>query len=243
MTCLQIKNINVVKDTGLVEVGGARILLKFIAGVSYDAESSSSEIYNVIIRYKNTNHDKFRMNREAFAELLYIYTRFLETEELNSQKERIQKEGNKLKNEEEKRKENKLKLSTKRILLAILVFQMLIFGVGVKQAFGSELNEVQNQNPKNFPYTYIYDVNIDKCVTTEYYKHKFKETDLKNPKLVAELPQRPGELTLVLQNGEMFVFLLNEDSCKAYRKHFFEDMNRQNLKEDEKYKSSDIDKD
>lgn len=105
-----------------------------------------------------------------------------------------------------------------------------------------EINtSIKNPN-KDFPFTYIYDVNLDKCVTTDSYKGKFSFNDLKNPKAVLEFPQRPGELTLVLPNGDMYVFTLDKLGCQNYRAHFFEDMSRQNKMEDERYKDIDIDR-
>ena len=104
-------------------------------------------------------------------------------------------------------------------------------------------NEIKKELPidqiEQFPYTYIYDVNIDKCVSIDYYKHKFSYNDLKNPKLVMEFPQRPNELILVIQNGEMYVFTNDEESCKAYKKRFIEDLIKQNRLEENKYNIED----
>lgn len=121
-----------------------------------------------------------------------------------------------------------------------ILYIILIVGFCTK-GFGSELSDVQAQK-KDFPFTYIYDVNLDKCFSTNYYKNKFSYNDLKNPKLVVTFPQRPNELTLVLQNGEMYVFTLDEESCKLYRKRFIEDITKQNSIEDDRYKDIDIDK-
>ena len=121
-----------------------------------------------------------------------------------------------------------------------ILYIILIVGFCTK-GFGSELSDVQAQK-KDFPFTYIYDVNLDKCFSSDYYKNKFSYNDLKNPKLVVEFPQRPNELTLVLQNSEMYVFTLDEESCKLYRKRFLEDIAKQNNIEDDRYKDIDIDK-
>jgi len=105
-----------------------------------------------------------------------------------------------------------------------------------------DYNKLKNgekyMEPK-FNYTFIYDVNTNKCVSTEYYKYKFSYNDLKNPRLVVEFQDRPGELTLVTPNGDMFVFTDTEEHCILYKQKFLEELRKQNKQEENKYNIED----
>ena len=58
---------------------------------------------------------------------------------------------------------------------------------------------------------------------------------------MVEFQDRPGELTLITPNGEMYVFTDTEAHCISYRQKFLDDLRRQN-KADEDRSGQDLDK-
>lgn len=224
------------EDNGIIFIGINMIELKMIGSIT--AEVDSGKIYKVTIRLKSNGYDVFIMNEEALELIKELKAEF--------EKKSIWRKNNitisNIKNRDGKRNLGIISTFINSIfhigLHWWILYIILIIGFTSK-SYGSELSDVQNQN---FPFTYIYDVNLDKCVTTDSYKGKFSFNDLKNPKAVLEFPQRPGELTLVLPNGDMYVFTLDKLGCQNYRAHFFEDMSRQNKMEDDRYKDIDIDR-
>lgn len=227
--CLQIGDIYSNLELGTITIGLSEFEIHYLYGFSVEPESPGSEILNVKIRFKNNaQSETIRMNIKAYDYIISIKETFLQSKEKHRREEH-----------QRHAPENKKSKVVGGIQIQFWILYIILILGFVSRSFGSELSDVQNQS---FPYTYIYDVNIDKCVTTDYYKHKFSANDLKNPKLVAAFPQRPNELTLVLQSGEMYIFTKDEESCKLYRKKFLDDIIKQNRLEDDRYKNSEIDK-
>ena len=86
----------------------------------------------------------------------------------------------------------------------------------------------------------MYDVNKDTCSSIEDYKNTFSYDEVKNSKLVAEFPQRPGELVFLNSKYEMYVFVDTIEHCLTYRKHFLEDLEKQLEDEESKYSNFDL---
>lgn len=211
------------------------------------------ECYIVTLTFDTKVEDVFYLNTEAFTKFQYCYAEHKAKMKFRAKSDRSQfdKDWDTFSN---KNKEFTLfRIKKEFIILYIILILGFLKCNGmeiVNEASNGEFingkfveNEIKKELPKDqieqFPYTYIYDVNIDKCVSIDYYKHKFSYNDLKNPKLVMEFPQRPNELILVLQNGEMYVFTKDEESCKAYKKRFIEDLIKQNRLEENKYNIED----
>ena len=144
----------------------------------------------------------------------------------------------------------------------IILYIILIIGFASPKLFGEELEtleespvsvkEIVKTNPKilpdynkinegvkpvntTFEFRYIFDVDLDVCITTDAYKNKFSYNDLKNPRLVVEFENRPGELTLITPTGEMYIFTDTLSHCEMSRLKFREEMKKQNKAEENKY--------
>lgn len=127
-------------------------------------------------------------------------------------------------------------------LLFGMITVMGIFGsmiMLVSNVYGS--TDSKSNIDEEFPYTYIYIVNEDKCVSVKDLVNIFNYSDLKNPKLVAEFQDRPGELIFIGKNDEMLVFTDTDEHCQEYRNYFLEQLELSNLEEDMKYLKSDLD--
>ena len=114
--------------------------------------------------------------------------------------------------------------------------KFLITIIIAANCFGlSEYEQVLAQKPldkvkEEFPYGYIYDLAVNKCVTTDYYKYKFTEEMLKESTVI-QIPQRPEELTIKSKDN-LYVFTKDLKDCNEARKRF--------LPEDNKYSSRNI---
>ena len=230
-------DIKLVDNNNSVSIGGTVIELKMISAIIFEyagqiksenqEEVRRYQINNTCLRYKNNQYDRIELEIEAYEKLMFIWELYKKRQIHVKQHEKdVQAEANKAKNIRISENERLLKQNNFLRWIIILLFALVF---------------AQTIRAEGFNYKYIYDVNIDKCVPIDYYKYKFTYDDLKNPKLVAEFPHRPGELTLVTPNGDMYVFTDTEERCKAYRKHFIEEMFRQN-KMDEDRSGIDIDK-
>ena len=243
------------KKVNRINLGSRLYNFKNIIGM----EGEMSPVHNcyiVTLIFDTKLEDIFYLNEEAFTKFQYCYAEH--KAKMKREQSQLDKDWNTFSN---KNKEFTL-FGIKKEFIILYIILILGFikcngmevinessvgefvdGKFVEKDTRKDLPKIPNGVPQvidnQFPFTYIYDVNINKCVTTEYYKHKFSYNDLKNPKLVVTFPQRPNELTLVLQNGEAYVFTKDEESCKAYKKKFIEDLIRQNKLEENKYNIED----
>ena len=203
------------------------IVFEYVGSIYSDG--TKNIIRNTIIRYKSNQSDRFQFEESAYEKLIFMWALFKSKDKLEKEKSRLHHENvistRKIELDGEKRVNKILKF-----FIAILIF--IVAAQHVK---------ADSLVPANFPFTYIYDVNTNKCVHESAYRTKFSWHDLSNPKLVAEFPNRPGELVYVTPGGDMYVFTDTEERCRAYKKHFIEEMIRQN-KLDEDRSGLDIDK-
>ena len=191
--------------TGKLAVGNLEIELNYLFAVN--AVEVEKEIFDIILRYKNSQYDMVRVNKNAYDLLKFNINHFEISKTIK----------------EQEKEEKQIKRSKSKSFLGInynfwVLYIILIFGF--MSARSEELNET-------FDYKYVYDVNLDKCDNIENYRNKFTYQELSDPKFVGEFPKRPGELVFVSLSDEMYVFTDTELRCVEYQKYFIEEMIKQ----------------
>lgn len=218
---IQMRNISVAND--LLKIGLAVIELKAIAAIIPETileDDNPTQKYKVFIRYKSKNYETLYMNGSALEYMCEIWERYKENEiRKRFDNDQVIKSNRK----------NKIIGMIKYYLQLILITATLI-AVLTTKSYGDD----------KFPYTAVYDVNKDVCVNIDEYKNVFSYNEVKNSKLVAEFPQRPGELVFVNNKDEMYVFTDTLPHCLTYRTHFLEDVDKQMKEEESKYKYIDL---
>lgn len=221
---IQKRDIQVEND--ILKIGLARIDLRTIAAIVPEPifeEENQNHKFKVFMRYKAKNYETLYMN---LAALNYL-TELWEALQIEDYKKKIR-------NTEQNNQASKRKVwGGIKYNLQIFLIACTLIAVLFTKSYGADLN--------NFPYTSVYDVNKDKCATLDEYKNSFSYDEIKNSKLVAEFPQRPGELIFINSRYEMYVFIDTMDHCNSYRKHFLEDLEKQLKEEESKYDYSDLD--
>ncbi len=257
---LTIEDLFYEKKTQRIHIGSRLYNLKSIEDINYNF-SPIHDYYIATVYFDIKTEEVFLLDKRAKTKLSYCYAEYKE----GVKSGRIKKEKELDKDWETFSNKNKPEFTLFGIKKEfIILYIILIFGFSGK-IFGMEVSneisqgqiidgkftekEIRKEIPKvetpkselhqvqeqKFNFTYIYDVNIDKCVSTDYYKYKFSYNDLKNPRLVVEFQDRPGELTLITPNGEMYVFTDTEKHCLDYRQKFLEDLRRQNTADENRF--------
>src|SRR5574344_1315878 len=174
-----------------IEIGESELKIKYIFGI-FPEQMDISEYQKVTIRYKNSQYDDFYLDESRLKKLKIILEEFqnkkLEEKLLRKEKEALYTGG---------------KEPIKKFLGIHHSFWILyvILILGFKyQSFGAD--QLENK----FEYEFIYDVNINKCASADYYKNKFSYQELNDPKFVGVFPKRPGELVFISLFDEMYVF-------------------------------------
>lgn len=221
---IQKRDIKVEND--IIKIGLARIELKAISAIIPEPifeEENSTQKFKVFLRYKAKNYETIYMNLDALKYLTELWE-VLQLEDYEKKLRNIE-QGNQMK---------KMKIfGGIKYNLQILLIVCTLIAVLTTRSYGQELN--------NFPFTVVYDVNKDTCANLDEYKNSFSYDEVKNSKLVAEFPQRPGELVFINSRYEMYVFVDTIEHCLSYRTHFLEDLEKQLKEEESKYDYSDLD--
>ena len=225
----QSQRLNQKRDTkvenDIIKIGIARIELKAISAIIPEPifeEENSTQKFKVFLRYKAKNYETIYMNLDA----LKFLTELWEVLQLEDYEKKLRNivQGNQMK---------KMKIfGGIKYNLQILLIVCTLIAVLTTRSYGQELN--------NFPFTSVYDVNKDTCSSIEDYKNTFSYDEVKNSKLVAEFPQRPGELVFLNSKYEMYIFVDTIEHCLTYRKHFLEDLEKQLEDEESKYSNFDL---
>lgn len=220
---IQKRDIKVEND--IIKIGLARIELKAISAIIPEPifeEENSTQKFKVFLRYKAKNYETIYMNLDALKYLTELWE-VLQLEDYEKKLRNIE-QGNQMK---------KMKVyGGIKYNLQILLIICTLIAVLTTRSYGQELN--------NFPFTSVYDVNKDTCSSIEDYKNTFSYDEVKNSKLVAEFPQRPGELVFLNSKYEMYIFVDTIEHCLTYRKHFLEDLEKQLEDEESKYSNFDL---
>lgn len=220
-TLIQKRDISVNDD--VLTIGLAKISLKAIAGIVPDQivlDKNSTHKFKVFIRYKSKNYETLYMNKAALEHLTETW-----------EKLQIEDYEQKLKNINENKTMRRDRVYGKiKYHLQLILITLTLIAVLSTRSYGDD----------KFPYTAVYDVNKDLCSTTEEYKNIFSYHEVKNSKLVAEFPQRPGELVFINNRDEMYVFIDTLPHCLTYRTHFLEEVDKQMKEEESKYKYIDL---
>ena len=85
------------------------------------------------------------------------------------------------------------------------------------------------QNSLASDLSYIYDIEMDICDKIENYKGKISQQDMDYPKFVGKFESRPNEIVLMTNDEKMYVFMGTEQDCINYRKHFQEDITKEDV--------------
>ena len=220
---IQKRDIKVEND--VIKIGLARIELKAISAIvpePFFEEENNTQKSKVFLRYKAKNYETVYMNLDALKYLNELWVAL-----------RLEDYEKKLRNIEQGNQMKKMKIfGGIKYNLQILLIVCTLIAVLTTRSYGQELN--------NFPFTSVYDVNKDTCSSIEDYKNTFSYDEVKNSKLVAEFPQRPGELVFLNSKYEMYVFVDTIEHCLTYRKHFLEDLEKQLEDEESKYSNFDL---
>ena len=212
-------------ENNVIKIGLARIELKAISAIIPEPifeEENSTQKFKVFLRYKAKNYETIYMNLDALKYLTELWE-VLQLEDYEKKLRKIE-QGNQMK---------KMKIfGGIKYNLQILLIVCTLIAVLTTRSYGQELN--------NFPFTSVYDVNKDTCSSIEDYKNTFSYDEVKNSKLVAEFPQRPGELVFLNSKYEMYIFVDTIEHCLTYRKHFLEDLEKQLEDEESKYSNFDL---
>ena len=223
---IQKRDIKVEND--IIKIGLIRIELKAISAIVPEPifeEENATQKFKVFLRYKAKNYETVYMNLEALKYLTELWEA-LQLEDYEKKLRNIE-QGNQMK---------KMKVyGGIKYNLQIFLIACTLIAVLATKSYGQEQN--------NFPYTSVYDVNKDTCSPISDYKNAFSYDEIKNSKLVAEFPQRPGELVFLNSKYEMYVFVDTIEHCLSYRNHFLEDLEKQLKEEESKYDYSDLDDD
>jgi hypothetical protein len=206
------KDISYNEIANRLAIGNLELNLNYLFAIS--AVEFEKDLFNVTLRYKNSQYDIISMDKNAYDLLRFQYG-IIEAM-------KIEKES--------KEDELKVKQTKRRFFLGIgynfwILYIILIIG------FFSNIKGDVLQNQK-FDYQYVYNVNQDTCLPIENYIGKFSYQELNDPKFVGEFPKRPGELVFISLFDEMYVFTDTETRCLEYQKYFIEEMEKQ-IREDE----------
>ena len=206
--------------TGKLAVGNLEIELNYLFAVN--AVEVEKEIFDIILRYKNSQYDMVRVNKNAY-DLLKFNINYFEISKIIKEQEKEEKQ---------------IKRSKSKSFLGInysfwILYLILVLGFFSK-SFGEDLEQ------KEFQYKFIYDVNKDICVDSTVYDTKFTYEELMNPKFVGEFQKRPGELVFINNNDEMYVFTDTLERCKNYRDYFISEMLKQLSNEESRIDSFNI---
>ena len=85
------------------------------------------------------------------------------------------------------------------------------------------------QNSFAMDLSYTYDIEMDVCDKIENYKGKISQQDMDYPKFVGKFESRPNEIVLMTNDAKMYVFMETEQDCINYRKHFQEDISKEDV--------------
>lgn len=225
---LQNDDIRFDESTESVFIGLSRYDINYVFGIV--CEKESPQIIKITVRFKNGMYDHFILNDVAVNKLMFIKGEWDERKKKEREDARIKQ----LNGETFKKKLYFLRIGLNYWILYLI----LIFGFCSK-SFGAE-GPLAGDRVEEFPYSYIYDVNLDKCVTVDAYSTKFSYDELKNPMFVGEFQQRPGELVFINKQDEMYVFTDTNIRCQNYRKYFLEEMEKQIKDEESKYTGDSI---
>ena len=247
---LQITDIFYNKRDLILTIGKRVIPIQIIKSVVGKPDKLFDVIYTTI-NLDNGNYFEFGLTAKAYKKVLYCVSEY-----------KARYKG-KITNCPPVKGPSKLFGISKEF---IILYIILIIGFASPKLFGEELEtleespisvkEIAKTNPKilpdynkinegvkpvntTFEFRYIFDVDLDVCVTTDAYKNKFSYNDLKNPRLVVEFENRPGELTLITPTGEMYIFTDTLSHCEISRLKFREEMKKQNKAEENKYEIED----
>lgn len=251
---IQKNDIRYIEESNLVYIGDAIIDGQYLFCINGERESSFSQIIKTVVRYKNNQYDNFRMNEEAYNKLVFIK----ETISIPKILETIPKKN-----------KNFFGISKHFwILYIILILGFLSKSFGNEEpddysSTGEEItreakvferpgyvtqSEMRWKSPKyetpkkeEFPFSFIYDVNNNRCGTLDEFSERFTYNEIRNPKVVAEFPQRPGEMVFINLKDEMFVFTDTLDRCISYQTYFLEELNKQITEDELKFSSKKFD--
>lgn len=247
---IQKNDIRYIEESNLIYIGDTIIDGQYLFCINGKKESSFSQIIKTIVRYKNNQYDNFLMSEEAYNKLVFIK----ETISVPKSPEIISKK-------------NKSFFGISKhfwILYVILILGFLSKGFGNEEpddysSTGEEItretkvferpgyvtqSEMRWKKPKydepkkeEFPFSFIYDVNNNRCGTLDEFSERFTYNEIRNPKVVAEFPQRPGEMVFINLKDEMFVFTDTLDRCISYQTYFLEELNKQITEDELKFSS------
>lgn len=231
-------------DNESIFIGGSVIELKMIGVIILEytrlIESESTEevgryqIHNTCIRYKTNYYDRIKLEKEAYEKLQFIWDLYKKRTEHKKQIDKANFEHHLVKVKTLNKSLLEVNKQYKKIIW-FLLFIILVLSFLPNLKADDQISK--STQVEKFQYTFVYEVNIDKCQPLEAYntQNKFTYWDIKNSKLVAEFPHRPGELIFISTNGDMYVFTDTEDRCLKFQKRFIDEMNKQNEDEENRY--------
>lgn len=248
-----------------IEIGESEVKLEYIIGI-FPEQLDVSDFQKVTIRYKNSQYDIFYLENAGLRKLKFILEEF-QNKKLEEKLLRKEKEAHYISGKESTKKILGIHHSF-WILYVILILGFLSKGFGNEEpddysSTGEEItretkvferpgyvtqSEMRWKKPKydepkkeEFPFSFIYDVNNNKCGTLDEFSERFTYNEIRNPKVVAEFPQRPGEMVFINLKDEMFVFTDTLDRCISYQTYFLEELNKQITEDELKFSSKKFD--